>query len=128
MMATLTKPKKINKSKLKQQADTLASDYYRAKTPYCEAQGLDNVKCGGGLQWAHIFTRSILRLRYEPYNNLILCQGHHLYYTYHPIEWVRFLEKNYASRLSEAESRRYEHQKVDFQAWIDHFRQAHNAL
>jgi hypothetical protein len=119
----LAKPKKPTKSKLKAKADILASAYYRSMRPYCEAAELDDVKCGGGLQWAHIFSRSILHMRYEPYNHLILCAGHHLHYTHNPIEWTRFLEANFLIRLAAAEANRYKVGKVDYEAVIAKFTQ-----
>lgn len=117
----IPKPKKPNRTALKKKCDTLASQYYRAKTPYCEAEGLDGIRCGGILQWCHIFGRAILHMRYEPYNNLIMCAGHHSFYTYHPIEWTRFLEKHYPERLTLAEQNRYKQSKVDYQDFIERF-------
>lgn len=122
-MKALTKPKKKpTRGKLKTKCDWLASAYYRAQTPYCEAAGKDSTQCGGGLQWCHLFSRGILHIRYEPYNNLIMCQGHHLLFTYRPIEWTRFLERHFPDKLAEAEANRYKFSKVDYDAWISHFK------
>ena len=118
----LEKPKKVSKAKLRIKADTLASQYYRAITPHCEAQGLDSINCGGGLQWCHIFSRSVIHMRYEPYNNLVMCAGHHTWYTHNPIEWTRFLEKNYLERLSLAEAQRYKYDKIEYEYWINFFK------
>lgn len=120
-MAALPKPKKKSKRNLKVKCDILASAYYRAQTPYCQASGLDTTQCGGGLQWCHLYSRAILHVRYEPYNNIVMCQGHHLWYTHHPIEWTRFLEARFSERLAEAEANRYKYWKVDYNYWIDHF-------
>lgn len=117
----LAKGKKVNKSSLKKKCDTLASKYYRAETPYCELKDKDGVNCGGSLQWAHIFTRGIVHIRYQPYNKLVLCAGHHRYYTSKPIEWVRILEKEFPDRLQLAEENRYKYEKVDYDYWINHF-------
>jgi hypothetical protein len=117
----LAKGKKISKSSLKKKCDTLASKYYRAETPYCELKDKDGVNCGGSLQWAHIFTRGIVHIRYQPYNKLVLCAGHHRYYTSKPIEWVRILEKEFPDRLKLAEENRYKYEKVDYDYWINHF-------
>jgi hypothetical protein len=114
------------RSQLKKKCDRLASLYYRAETPFCEARGLDGVNCGGPLEWAHIFSRVILHIRYEPYNKLILCSGHHRYHTNKPIEWTRFLEKHFADRLAKAEAVRYGYAKLtvaDYQAWIEYFQE-----
>jgi hypothetical protein len=113
---------KVTRSQLKKRCDALASKYYRQQTPYCEARGLDLIRCGGVLQWCHIFSRSNLRLRYEPYNKLIMCQGHHSWYTHNPIEWTRFLERHFPERVSEAELHRNEYQKIDYPAWIELFK------
>lgn len=118
----LKKTKKIPKSVLKKKCDMLASLYYRTLTPICEAEGLDNIRCGGGLQWCHIFSRAIVHMRYEPYNNLIMCSGHHTWYTHNPIEWTRFLEKNFLERLSLAETQRYKYDKTDYEYWINFFK------
>jgi hypothetical protein len=118
----IPKPKKKPcKTSLRNKCDILASRYYRALTPYCELNGLDRIACSGSLSWAHIFTRSIIHMRYEPYNHLILCFAHHKYYTHNPIDWVRILEQHYPERLALAEQNRYMHAKVDYQAWIERF-------
>lgn len=118
----IPKPKKLSRTALKAKCDKLASAYYRNLTPYCEAAGLDSISCGGGLQWCHIFGRAILHMRYEPYNNLIMCAGHHRWYGLHPIEWTRMLEKHYPERLALAEFNRYKfNEKLDYQDFIDRF-------
>jgi hypothetical protein len=118
----LAKPKKkVSKTSLRNKCDLLASRYYRALTPYCELAGKDDVACGGPLQWCHIIGRANLRLRYEPYNNLICCAGHHRFYGLHPVEWVRILEKEYPERLTLAEQHRHEVIKVDYFDWIQRF-------
>jgi len=118
----LAKPTKLSKAKLRTKADRLASQFYRTKTPYCELQGLDSISCGGNIQWCHVYSRSHLHIRYESFNNLILCQGHHRFYTTNPIEWVRTLEKHYPERLALAEQNRYKiHDKIDYDYWIDLF-------
>ena len=137
-MAILKPKKPLTKTKLKEKCDRLASLYYRRETPYCEARGLGAytwkttpegeellyplaIQCSDNLQWAHIYTRAILHIRYEKYNNLILCSGHHIFWTYHPIEWTRFLEAYYPDRLAEAEANRYKFWKVDYEYWINFF-------
>lgn len=121
---SLAKPKKkVSKAKLKAKADALASAYYRAETPYCELSGRDQIICNGPLQWMHLYSRAILHMRYEPYNKLIGCAGHHFWYTNHPIEWVRFLEMHFPERLEQAEANRYKVWKVDYEIWTKHFKE-----
>lgn len=118
----IPKPKKLSRTSLKAKCDKLASLYYREKTPYCEAAGLDDIQCGGGLQWCHIFGRAILHMRYEPFNNLIMCAGHHRWYGLHPIEWTRMLEQHYPERLALAEFNRYKYGgKLDYEDFIERF-------
>lgn len=59
----------------------------------CELRNLDNVKCGGGLQCAHIITRSRKALRWDFNNALCLCAGHHVYFTHNPDQWAHEVEK-----------------------------------
>ncbi len=119
----LSKPKKVNKSALKKKCDILASQYYRRETPYCELAGKDHISCSEQLQWMHIISRSNLRLRYEPYNKLVGCSGHHIFYTMNPVDWVRFLEAHFPERLAESELHRGEFMKPDYLAWIEKFSQ-----
>ena len=118
----LAKPKKKpSRTALKAKCDILASRYYRALTPFCELEGRDSIVCGGSLQWCHIIGRANLRLRYEPFNNLVLCAGHHRWYGLHPVDWVRILEREFPERLYLAEFHRHEIVKIDFQVWIARF-------
>lgn len=123
-ITALEKPKKPDLKKLKKKCDLLASAYYRRETPYCELAGKDHVRCGGVTQWMHIISRSNLRLRYEPYNKLIGCQAHHVFYTYNPVQWVRFLEAHFPDRLALAEAHQHEVMKpFPYQEWIETFSQ-----
>lgn len=118
------KVKKPKLSALRNKADSLASSYYRNQTPYCQAQAFSNIPCKGILNWCHIYSRSVSRLRYEPYNNLIMCAGHHLYFGYHPVEWVDFCDKHFPEKINEARKHRYEYFKPTaehYDAWIRHF-------
>jgi uncharacterized Zn finger protein (UPF0148 family) len=116
------KKRKISRSELKRKCDKLASTYYRNQTPYCELAGKDGIKCSDQIQWMHIITRANLRLRYERFNHLIGCRGHHWYYTNNPVDWVRFLEKHFPERLAECELHRNEIDKPDYEALIDKFK------
>ena len=92
------KPKKVKKSTLRNKADKLFSIYIRS-FGLCEAMGITNVRCGGSLQCAHITTRGVTALRFDPMNALCLCAGHHRFWTHHPLEWVEFLWKYCPDRL-----------------------------
>lgn len=84
------KQKKVKKKTLRNHADKLFSKHIRS-IGHCQAEGRTKVKCGGQLQCAHLITRSNIRLRYEEYNVLCLCAGHHRYWTHRPLEWSEFL-------------------------------------
>lgn len=136
----IQKPTHEDKSALMDTADALARRYYKLETPYCEARSIGAypwktdyfedfliepiaISCGGQLEWAHIFTRGVKHLRYEPYNKLILCTQHHRYWTHHPVEWTRMLEAYFPDRLAEAEANRYKFWKTDYRGWIKYFRE-----
>ena len=93
------KKKKIKRSTLKHKADKLFSLVVRG-IGVCEAAGLDKIKCGGVLQCCHIITRGRLNIRYEFRNAICCCQGHHVFYTYHPIKWEQFVEKNFPDKYA----------------------------
>lgn len=62
---------------------------------YCMAAGLDHIRCGGVLQCCHIVGRSNVHLRWDNQNALAMCQGHHVYYTFHPEAWRDFIQVNF---------------------------------
>lgn len=93
----LKKPKKIKKSTLRNKADSLFSKATRS-IGYCQAEGKTKIRCGGGLQTAHITTRSVTYLRYSPMNVLCLCAGHHRFWTNHPLEWMEFILEFYPEK------------------------------
>lgn len=62
-----------------------------------------------------------MRLRYEPFNKLIGCAGHHVYYTHNPERFIRTVEKWFPERLAKIELHRNELGKVDVAAWIERF-------
>lgn len=90
----LPKPKKIKKSTLRNKADRLFSYFVRSKN-VCELSGLDHINCGGSLQCMHILTRGRTALRYNIMNVLCGCSGHHVYYTYHPMEWQKLIMEHF---------------------------------
>lgn len=108
---------KSPQAKLKAKADKLAGDHVRARG-YCQLGGADHVTCNGNLQWAHIVGRSNHRLRWEEYNALCLCAGHHMWYTYHPYEWVRIIDQEFPEYAAEIEKHRNEIWDKDINAVI----------
>lgn len=80
------KPRKVKKKYDQKEADRLFSLLIRHRG-HCEAVGKDEIKCGGTLQCAHIIGRANKKLRFDSYNALCLCAGHHYWYTNHPHQW-----------------------------------------
>ncbi len=62
-------------------ADKLCGAIVRARGK-CERCGSREV-----LQWAHIFSRKYLSVRWDTRNAMCLCRGCHFYFTVRPIEW-----------------------------------------
>jgi hypothetical protein len=113
--------KPVKQPDLENRCDTLASRYYKRKTPHCEAYGKSSIRCGGRLEWAHIISRRNRRLRYEPYNHVILCHYHHDYWTRNPFEWVRWVQVTFPNRWRLVRAHRNEWFDGDYQRWIDWF-------
>lgn len=82
---------KTEYQKKRDEADRLFSLLIR-KVEVCQLAGLDKVRCGGGLQCAHIVGRAIMRLRWDTANALSLCAGHHVFYTNNPEQWRELME------------------------------------
>ena len=85
--------KKFNKTRAKKKLDQKFSAYIRI-IGFCEAEGkVPGVKCGGGLQCAHIENRSNIHLRWDENNCLCLCHGHHFWFHRNPLQFIEFLLK-----------------------------------
>ena len=106
----IPKPKKFNKTTAKNKLDKLFSLKIRARGNQLE--GKDTIKSGGNLQCLHIFGRANLRLRWEPRNAICGDAGHHIYYTYHPMEWYSLITKYFGEELKWLEAHRNE--KIKF--------------
>ena len=81
------KPKKKTKTKsyYKRQSDKLFSQMIRDKGK-CERCGYTET-----LNCAHIISRGVIKLRYEPKNVFCLCAGCHFYYHKHPPQFTQFV-------------------------------------
>jgi len=49
--------------------------------------GKTSTQCNGGIQCAHIISRSNYRLRWDIKNAVCLCQAHHTFYTFREYLW-----------------------------------------
>lgn len=93
----MNKIRKGTKASLKRRADKLFSEKVRGKG-YCELKGSDKVNCGGVLQCMHIVGRANHNLRWNFYNALCGCAGHHTYYTNHPTEFAILVEEEWPGK------------------------------
>lgn len=112
-------------SALEEKCDKRASWHYKKQTSHCEALGRTSTSCWGTLEWCHIVSRRNRRLRYEPYNNIVMCHGHHAWFTDRPYEWERFVRNNFPNKWREVEEHKNEYQRVNesfYLEWIEKFR------
>ena len=81
----MAKSRQVKRTTQRNKADRLFSLYIRARDKCC-------VKCGRtqNLQCAHVFSRSYLKVRFDPRNAVALCAGCHKYLTHHGIEHEDF--------------------------------------
>lgn len=58
------------------------------------------VRCGSTEkgQWAHVYTRRLLALRWDLDNSMILCAGCHLHWHHRPLEAVTWWAEQYPER------------------------------
>ena len=89
---------KIKRTTLKRKFDKLFGEKIRSKG-YCELEGLDKVSCSGQLQTMHIIGRSNHNLRWDSYNALCGCSGHHRYYTSHPFEFMLLVSAHFPKKM-----------------------------
>jgi 5-methylcytosine-specific restriction endonuclease McrA len=69
----------------KHAADRLTADYVKAREPMCR-------NCGsmGPLDWAHVFSRRHLSIRWDLANSMALCRTCHTFFTNKPAEWEQW--------------------------------------
>ena len=100
-------------------ADALFSKIVRERDDYCQAAGTDGRDCNGVLQCAHIHSRSYKAIRCNFDNAVALCQGHHMFYTYHRIEWEEWVKFNYPGRWDSLKTLALAMERVDWKARHD---------
>lgn len=113
----ISKPKKINKTKLKRKADSLFSLKVRS-IGYCQAEGKMKGKCGGQLQACHIQGRANYRLRWDQNNLLCMCAGHHrLSHTY-PLDFIEMVMVHFPEKWAYVMKHKNETRKTDYTALL----------
>lgn len=99
-------------------ADILFSKLIRSRGE-CES---DRGTHSGSLQCAHIISRSYKSIRTYEKNALCLCQGCHVYFTHHPLEWRRFIDGRFPGRWDELTDWALQFTKVDWRAEVERLR------
>jgi 5-methylcytosine-specific restriction endonuclease McrA len=76
------------------------------------------VHCGKAtnLQWAHVYTRRILSMRWDWDNSMVLCAGCHLWWHHEPAEAVAWWTAKYPLRAERLRLRRHTASRVDLKA------------
>ena len=85
--------KRYSSKTWKGKLDKLVGDFFRSRP--CEHGG----ECKGRMEWAHIKSRRYLSTRWLHINAFSLCSKHHFYFTDHPDEFIKWIDKNYPGRL-----------------------------
>ncbi len=105
----MTQKKRRNYMK---KADTAYGQWVRSRR-VCES---DRPTHAGHLQCAHIISRSYKTTRTDERNALCLCQGCHLYYTNHPLEWRRLIDDKTPGLWDQLVEKALGYEKVDWKA------------
>lgn len=64
----------------------------------CQATGWFGHKCSGRMEWAHLFSRRFLSIRWDPDNFILLCNTCHRAFTERPPDWTEFIETKFPGR------------------------------
>ena len=88
---------KKSKKKLKALADKLFSKKVRSRGK-CQLKGLDLINCSGQLQTMHILGRANHRLRWEEFNAICGCSGHHFFYTNQPFLFFELVKAQFSGK------------------------------
>jgi hypothetical protein len=121
MMFPKPEKKKKKSPYTEKKADEIFSKIVRMRGT-CQAKGLDDHPCGGGLQCAHIITRGMHKIRFHEYNALCLCAGHHSWYTHHPDQWILdFIPTHFPKQYAWCMRHRREllYERTDFKMLIE---------
>lgn len=127
-VARLEKAPKRKRSKKTSQtaiADTLFSLIVR-RPGVCKIPG-----CGKttNLQCCHLFSRAYRSIRWNEVNAVVMCQGHHLWYTVHPIEWDVLMHEWLGEELYvELRETALAGGRTDFKTLLPHLRARHAEL
>jgi hypothetical protein len=83
------------KKQARDEADRLFSLLVRQRDKRCQVPGCRDMR----LQCAHVLSRRYFATRWNPYNAMALCVGHHKQYTHDPIGWEEFCIRHLGEEL-----------------------------
>lgn len=86
--------RKTSRAAMGRKADALFSLIVRRNGCH-EAAVSPAHECVGGIQCAHIVSRSYRSTRWDEDNAMGLCAGRHVFYTHRPLEWEDFVAQNW---------------------------------
>ena len=111
---SMREQRKKTRTTLKRKADKLFGEKIRARGR-CELAGLDDIRCSGQLQTMHIIGRSNHNLRWEAWNALCGCSGHHRWYTSHPFEFFGLIQTNFPDQYEFIEASKNDFWDKDYE-------------
>lgn len=127
-VARLEKAKPRKRSKKTSQttiADTLFSLIVRAPGR-CVILDCDKTT---GLQCAHLFSRRYRAIRWDERNAVVLCAGHHHWFTHRPIEWDNWMMNRLGPALYvELRETALAGGRTDFKTLLPHLHARHQEL
>ena len=113
---------------IEKQADRLFSAFIKKRDGGCMAGITDyteRLAHRGPLECAHLIRRGFKSIRWDPRNAVTLCQGHHAYFTDHPIAWrVWCDELRGEAVMRELLHKAYGLEKVDVAAIVEQLKGA----
>jgi hypothetical protein len=101
------------------QADVLFSKVVRSRG-YCES---DRPNHSGNLQCAHIISRSYKAVRTDESNGLCLCQGCHMYFTHHPLEFEIWVSTKWPARWETIRGQALMYDRIDWKFEVERLNQ-----
>ena len=83
----MTKTQK-SRAAIRTKADKAFSLWVRDRDGGCiPSSWFPDIACNGNLQCAHVISRRYHAVRWDGANAVAACAAHHLYGTFHPLEW-----------------------------------------
>ena len=115
--------KKPSKTYLKNKCDRLFREYIlKLRGGDCEMC----LKSPHAPQVAHIYSRSLLNLRYDENNVLVLCPGCHFHIHHEPLWFAGWFKSLYPERVRYLRKKRMMIEKIDYYGIIEGLKKGRN--